>query len=145
MDGEERARGIVDDVVAILRRGRAVEWLDESAGRLRLVDGERVVLLDLPPALVRELAEQLGDGSLPELADATPDQQDRVRARYLAIWISELVESDLHRSLRRVVLARSSEGTLLVEGIHDPDAAPWSPPTGEGLSWTADRPGSDPT
>lgn len=136
------AEGLIVEIARRLGR-ESVTALDLESGRLELRrrEGDGTVVVDLPPAALCEFVEQLDAEYIPDLLDEPPERWNDVRVKYIAIWIDELVGSDLAVSLQRVTLSRDRDGTLFVDDQRGPARAPrqsW-PDLEEGAYWSAER------
>ncbi|GAB2699094.1 hypothetical protein [Thalassiella azotivora] len=136
------AQALFDGLVAILGRHHRVSGVDPAAGTLELHEDERTVRLTLPPDRLAELYAQLDEHDVPDLAHATPDARDGVLTRRVAVWVEEIVESDLSRSLLEVRLERSADGRISIEDRRGPPRRRVPPASGDGGYWTASRPGT---
>ncbi len=128
------------EVVRFLERWHQVTEFEPAAGEMQIVGGDRALPVTLPPELMGEYLAQLDEEAIPDLAEAPPERGDRIRAKYIGIWIEEIVGSDLGGSLRSIVLTRGTDGSLVLEAGRRQVASGHQPPWGDGAYWTAARP-----
>jgi hypothetical protein len=138
---EGGGESMLDDIVEFLGRRHRVTDLDRSSGRMNLSDGERTVPVELAPQSLEEYAAQLDDDSIPGLSDHPTHSRGRIRARHVALWIEELIESDLESSLLEIYLGRNSEGALFVDCRRSAVATSFPPTSTAGGYWAADPTG----
>jgi hypothetical protein len=137
-----QAGKVINGIVDFLRRRHHVTDFDITSGSLQLNDGDRAVRVELPSKLLDEYAAQLTDDSIPGLSESPADLQDRIRAKHIALWIEELFESDLDKSLLQIHLSRNPDGSLFVDGRRGPDTRRVPPPFAEGGYWSSDPSGT---
>lgn len=127
-------------VFEILNRRHRVSDPDPDSGTFKLQDDDRTVRVVLEPEFLAAYFAQLDERDIPELATTPQDAQDRLRARYLAIWIEEIFESDLQESLTEIRLTRAADGRISLTERRGAQRKPFPWTHAEPGYWSPDRP-----
>ncbi|RJQ68117.1 hypothetical protein D5S17_32980 [Pseudonocardiaceae bacterium YIM PH 21723] len=112
--------------------------LDKAAGTFDLCDEERKVPVSLPLDLLAEYREQLNGSTLPDFPESPEEARDQARLMFIRIWIEELFEADVLRTVREIRLARAADGRLSLVRRRGPVQRPFPRAETDGAYWSAD-------
>lgn len=127
-------------VFEILKRRHRISNADPGSGTFELQDDDRTVRVVLEPGLLAAYFEQLDERDIPDLSAVPQDAQDRIRAKYIVIWIEEIFESDIDSSLLEIRLTRAADGRISLTDRRGAPRSSFPPAFTETGHWSPDRP-----